>query len=131
MLLLLQDLKGDNFDIHEKFEKLWVDNCKDFKTVPAHVIELNVRNCASFEFAPDTVKNLTVENCPKYLTDQRRNKMQDADIINALNDVTMRDNKEKIFIEVLNLRAYVARLRAELAQLIMAKVDELENKINS
>ena len=67
MLLLLQDLKGDHFDIHEKFEQLWVDNCKDFKTVPAHVIELNIRNCASFEYAPESVQKLTVENCPRYL----------------------------------------------------------------
>ena len=56
MLLLLQDLKGDNFDIPEKITKLWVYNCPDFKTVPAHVIELNIRNCASFEHAPESVK---------------------------------------------------------------------------
>ena len=44
------------------------------------------------------------------------------DIINALNDVNMRDNKEKIFIEVLHLRAYVARLKREL--------QEIEQKTN-
>ena len=51
------------------------------------------------------------------------------DIINALNDVTMRDNKEKIFIEVLNLRAYVARLQARVTELeattlVMAKLNQ-------
>ena len=67
MLLFLQDLKGDNFKIDEKFTKLWVDNCPDFKTVPAHIIELNIRNCANFKHAPDTVEYLTVHNCPLYI----------------------------------------------------------------
>ena len=48
--------------------------------------------------------------------------MEYEDIINALNDVTMRDNKEKIFIEVLNLRAFVARLQT--------RVTELENALH-
>ena len=64
MLLFLQDLKGDNFDIPEKFDKLWIDNCCDFKTVPAHIIELNVRNCASFNKVPKTVHFLALYNCP-------------------------------------------------------------------
>ena len=45
--------------------------------------------------------------------------MSYEDIINALNDVNMSDKKEKIFIEVLNLRAFVARLQT--------RVQELEN----
>ena len=43
--------------------------------------------------------------------------MNYEDIINALNDVNMRDNKEKIFIEVLNLRAFVARLQSRVNEL--------------
>ena len=175
MLLFLQDLKGDSFDIPEKFDKLWVDNCPDFKTVPAHIIELNVRNCASFKKVPKTVKYLAIYNCPLYLStktnenkekamrlmqvliknealpsgneegiknwlkalnetyppdemqlqsyvfepNQRSNKMTD-DIKEALKDVTMDYRKDAIFIEVLKLRAYVARL--------LRRVDELERQ---
>ena len=82
MLMFLQDLKGDNFDISEKFDKLWVDNCKDFKTVPAHVNELNIRNCASFEHAPGTVKKLTVENCPRYLPTSQQHKLLNLEAMN-------------------------------------------------
>lgn len=154
MLLLLQDLQGDSFDIPPKFTKLFVDNCPDFKTVPAHIIELNVRNCASFKKVPATVKYLAVHNCqslvrtkaiehqinamndmivlrnksklnvPKLsfiksiFTNQRRMKMDD-DMKEALKDVNMDYRKDKIFIEVLNLRAYVARL--------LRRVDELQD----
>ena len=155
MLLLLQDLKGDSFDIPSKFTKLWVDNCPDFKTVPAHIIELNVRNCASFNKVPKTVQYLAVYNCPlldknkiiekqitamnhmiaekfktkinttpavkfkKHFFNQRSIEMQNEDMKEALKDVNMEYRKDKIFIEVLNLRAYVARL--------LRRVDELES----
>ena len=41
----------------------------------------------------------------------------------ALKDVNMRDNKEDVFIEVLNLRAYVNRL--------LARVKEIETTVTS
>ena len=157
MLLFLQDLKGDQFAIEHKFDKLFVDNCHDFKTVPAHVIELNVRNCASFEKVPETVQYLAVYNCPllvrnntiekqinamndmiilrhktkinippsmlfmqSIFTNQRSNTMQDTDMQEALKDVTADDDKDAIFVEVLNLRAYVNRL--------LSRVKNLESK---
>ena len=120
MLLFLQDLKGDQFAIEHKFDKLFVDNCPDFKTVPASVVELNIRNCASFESAPNTVQKLTIENCPRYLPNQRSNTMQDTDMLEALKNVSAQDDKETIFVEVLNLRAYVNRL--------LSRVKELESK---
>ena len=91
MLLLLQDLKGDSFDIPSKFTKLWVDNCPDFKTVPAHIIELNVRNCASFNKVPKTVQYLAVYNCP--LLD--KNKIIEKQIT-AMNNMIILRNKSKI-----------------------------------
>ena len=45
--------------------------------------------------------------------------MQDDDMKEALKGVNMEYRKDAIFIEVLNLRAYVARL--------LRRVDELEN----
>ena len=91
MLLLLQDLKGDNFDIPEKFDKLWIDNCCDFKTVPAHIVELNVRNCASFEKVPDTVEYLRVYNCPLLIRSKTIEKQ-----INAMNHMIAEKFKTKI-----------------------------------
>ena len=44
----------------------------------------------------------------------------DDDMKEALKDVDMQNSKEDIFIEALNLRAYVARL--------LRRVDELERK---
>ena len=43
--------------------------------------------------------------------------MNYEDIINALENVGMRHTKEKIFIEVLHLRAYVNRLKREMEEL--------------
>ena len=45
----------------------------------------------------------------------------EQDMQEALKDVNMEYRKDKIFIEVLNLRAYVARL--------LRRVDELERQV--
>ena len=47
--------------------------------------------------------------------------MDNQDMKEALKDVRPADKKDKIFIEVLNLRAYVARL--------LKRVDELERRV--
>ena len=47
--------------------------------------------------------------------------MQNEDMKEALKDVNIEYRKDKIFIEVLNLRAYVARL--------LRRVDELERQV--
>ena len=91
MLLLLQDLTGDSFDIPPKFDRLWIDNCCDFKTVPAHIIELNVRNCASFNKVPKTVHFLALYNCPLVvLTKKIKNQ------ITAMNNIRAEKFKTKI-----------------------------------
>ena len=51
---------------------------------------------------------------------QRSNTMQDTDMQEALKDVTADDDKDAIFVEVLNLRAYVNRL--------LSRVKNLESK---
>ena len=47
----------------------------------------------------------------------------DDDMKEALKDVTMRDSKENIFIEVLHLRVYVSRLKARLQELEIKKTN--------
>ena len=43
--------------------------------------------------------------------------MQDTDMLEALKDVTVDDDKDVIFVEVLNLRAYVNRLSNQVKEL--------------
>lgn len=61
----------------------------------------------------------------------KEHQMPYEDIINALNDVGMRHNKEQIFIEVLNLRAYVARLKMEMEELEKSSVKHWLKELNS
>ena len=52
---------------------------------------------------------------------QRRTKMDNQDMKEALKDVNMEYRKDAIFVEVLNLRAHVARL--------LKRIDELERHV--
>lgn len=121
MLLLLEDLRGDSFDIPTKFDKLWVNNCKDFKTVPAHIQELNIRNCASFEFAPDTIKSLCVQNCPRYLPTHKQYKINNIRTID-----NWLDELNETYEELTNIKV----LQDEVVRLNKL-INELESQLSS
>ena len=118
--------------------ELNVRNCTSFNKVPDTVKYLTAYNCPllvrskPIEMQMNAMNHMiilrnkskinttpAVKFMKSIFTNQRSIEMDD-DMKEALKDVDMQNSKEDIFIEALNLRAYVARL--------LRRVDELERK---